>query len=314
MPSCPEGIITPFVCTVSLGLLCSYVHSFRKPWFVIAAVGAVGNGLALTFAGCFVGWLLADDVLLKFYDLPPEKARYVMALSTGLIGAVTGSIVLAAFKRSERERKDIAKWLAGAQHVNIPELYAPSPAQDLATPLPFRPEAASQEIGGYSRSNVQEMEGCYICIRPAFTSPGVITSYLVVVRWDQAEACLVFEEQGRADAAHTQKGRVYIPDGRPFVNFVTVENGAIRVMIVSRPEKQVPARGLVMTLSNPAGADFTPASAPVVLLRMTSKAPQLGFVRPDSPHYNAYRNDLGMVMPAFGLFVSPPQPLALSGR
>jgi len=36
----------------------------------------------------------------------------------------------------------------------------------------------------------------------------------VDVRWDDAASCLTFEEKDRADAGHTQRGRVYIPDGR----------------------------------------------------------------------------------------------------
>jgi hypothetical protein len=72
------------------------------------------------------------------------------------------------------------------------------------------------------------------------------------------------------------------------------------------PKKHVPARGLIMTLSNSAGAHFTPASAPVVLLRMMSKTPRLGFIRPDSPDYETYRKELEAVMPGFGLFATTP--------
>ena len=124
--------------------------------------------------------------------------------------------------------------------------------------------------------------------------------------------CLTFEEQGRADASHTQKGRIYIPDSCPFMNLVTLEKGAIRLITVSRPEKQEPARGLIMTLSNPGGMHFTPASAPIVLRRVTSEIPQLGFIRPDSPDYDTYRRELETVMPAFGLFSMAPQPVAES--
>jgi hypothetical protein len=155
---------------------------------------------------------------------------------------------------------------------------------------------------------VEELEGCYVCFRPGFTAADHINAYLVVIRWDEAESCLVFEEQGRADASHTQKGRIYIPDGCPFLNLVTNEKGAIRLITVSRPGKQEPARGLIMTLSNPTGMHFTPASAPIVLKRVPSETPQIGFIRPDSPDYDAYRRELETVMPAFGLLstVTPP--------
>jgi hypothetical protein len=132
----------------------------------------------------------------------------------------------------------------------------------------------------------------------------------VNIRWDEAESCLVFEEQNRADASHIQKGRIYIPDGCPFLNFVTNEKGAIRLITVSRPEKEEPARGLIMTLSNPSGMHFTPASAPIVLKRVPSEIPQIGFIRPGSPDYDAYRRELETVMPAFGLLSMVPPPAA----
>jgi hypothetical protein len=161
--------------------------------------------------------------------------------------------------------------------------------------------------------NVEELEGCYICFRPGFTAADLINAYLVVIRCVEAESCLVFEEQGRADAPHTQKGRIYIPDGCPFLNLVTNEKGSIRLITVSRPEKQEPARGLIMTLSNPSGRHFTPSSAPILLRRVTGEMPQLGFIRPDSPDYETYRRELETVMPDFGLLSLIPRPAGEPG-
>jgi hypothetical protein len=137
---------------------------------------------------------------------------------------------------------------------------------------------------------VEELEGCYICFRPGFTAADLINAYLVVIRWDEAESCLVFEEQGRADAPHTQKGRIYIPDGCPFLNLVTNEKGSIRLITVSRPEKQEPARGLIMTLSNPSGRHFTPSSAPILLRRVTGEMPHVSL----SEFFSRRERDDGM--------------------
>src|SRR6476619_4386863 len=41
-----------------------------------------------------------------------------------------------------------------------------------------------------------------------------------------------FDEKDRKDAAHAQRGRVYIPDGRQFTSLVTVEGGSIRLVTV----------------------------------------------------------------------------------
>ena len=52
------GIITPFACTISLGLLCSYMDLLNGTSLRVAAVGAIGNGLAFLVAGFLVGQLL----------------------------------------------------------------------------------------------------------------------------------------------------------------------------------------------------------------------------------------------------------------
>jgi hypothetical protein len=133
-------------------------------------------------------------------------------------------------------------------------------------------------------------------------------SLLHISWWDHNASCLTFEERNREDAGHTQRGRVYIPDGRPFMNFVTVAQGGIRLITVSRPGERESARGLILTLSNPSGTQFTPASAPIVLRRVVDKIPALGFVGPDVPDYESYRQELATVEPAFGFFARTPRP------
>ena len=63
------------------------------------------------------------------------------------------------------------------------------------------------------------------------------------------------------------------------MSLVTVERGAIRVIMVSRPVGQTSARGLMMTLSNPSGMQFTPVSAPIALMPIADGATQLGFIK-----------------------------------
>jgi hypothetical protein len=261
-------------------------------------------------AGWLVGSLVGDTVLAQFY-LHPEHAIRIIALSTGLTGFMVGAMVLAVFNKSERVRKDTAERAAEVPHTDIPVHSAPSLAQDLEAPLPSGSEAAL-DLGCYTRASVESLEGRYVCFRPAFSSADVINAYLMFVHWDDAESCLTFEERERVDAGHTQKGRVYIPDGRPFMSFVTVEKGAMRLIMVSRPEGNEPARGLVITSSNPGGAHFTPASAPIVLRRVVDQTPQLGYIGPGAPDYEAYRRELEIVMPAFGFFATVPRAVSVT--
>jgi hypothetical protein len=299
------GIVIPFACTISLGLLCIYLGA--RPWSQIRVIafGALGNGLAFMAGGLLVAWMIDDEVLAQFYA---DHARLRVVLTTGLTGLAIGAMVLLAFKRSERARLDDAEQAIESARVGIPGFPAVPAAEELEPAAAPRADVAARNYGGYVRSNVAHLEGRYVCFRPAFTAPGVISAYLVDLRWDEAVSCLTFDEKDRADAGHTQRGRVYIPDGRPFISLVTVEGGAIRLVTVSRPEPGESARGLIMTLSNPGGMNFTPASAPIVLRRVTDKIPQLGFIRSGAPDYEFYRQELETVAPAFGFFTTAPRP------
>ena len=110
------GILTPFMCTISLGLLCSYVDLWNGTSLRVAAVGAIGNGLAFLVAGFFVGQLLDPSVLAQFFYLDPDQARLTIIANTGITGAVIGVMVLAAFRKSEHARKNDAAH-ALARHI-----------------------------------------------------------------------------------------------------------------------------------------------------------------------------------------------------
>lgn len=294
------GVIVPFTCTISLGVLCSYLGSTEWSWPRASAVAAVGNGAACMAAGFVLGQLLDDSVLAQFYDRT-APARLLIVANTGLIGAAIGALVLGVFRKSERVRRDVAERVANAPHPGLPELDASALIGNVG--LASRSDALLT-MGGYTRANVMGFEGSYLCFRPAFSSNGVINAYIVAIHWDDAESCLMFEEQERVDVGHTQRGRVYIPDGKPFMSLVTVERGAVRLIMVSRPDGQASARGLIVTLSNPGGMRFTPVSAPVVLKRVASARPQLGFIQPDSPDYGFYRRELEAVIPEYGFFAT----------
>ncbi len=300
------GIIIPFACTISLGLLCAYVGA--RPWrqFRVAAAGALGNGLAFMLAALFVAWLVSDDALGTIYK-PDAPARLLMIVNTGLIGAAIGAIVLWQFKRLELARLVEAAHAAERMSTGVPGLAALKPPECLDPAAPTKPGVAAQIYGGYSSESVSDLVGRYICFRPALTAAGVISAYLIDVHWDKETSCLTFDEKDREDAAHAQRGRVYIPDGRQLISLVTVEGGSIRLVTVSRPAGGKTARGLIMTLSNPSGIQFTPASAPIVLRRLADQKPRLGFIRPDAPEYESYRAELAAVAPAFGFFAGAPQ-------
>ena len=201
-----------------------------------------------------------------------------------------------------RERRETEK-----QEFSTP---TPPPDLDRQDDNPSRGNWADRLLGGYSRESAEELEGRYVCFRPTFANPEIINAYLIVLRWDMEQACLVFEEEARADAAYTQRGKVCIPEGKPFIHFVTMDRGAVRVTTVSRPDSQQGlGHGLILTLSNPRGMHFTPASAPVVIRRLGEQQPHLGYIHPGAPDYDLYKAQLLTVFPDYGLFARPPGPL-----
>ena len=233
----------------------------------------------------------------------------------GKMWVIARAIVLATFRRSIR-----AVQAAAARGV-------PSEPTLFRAVLPTHQEGQSahaennilfprapKDLGGYLRESVEELEGRYVCFRPTFGNPQVINAYLITIRWDEKRSCLVFEEQNRADSGYVQKGQVYIPDGKPFMNLVTAERGAVRLIMVSRPDVKGYARGLVMTLANSDDVHFTPASAPVVLGLLREEMPHLGFVHPGARDYEFYQSELSSVMPDFGVFTQPKMPFATEAR
>jgi hypothetical protein len=281
--------------TISIGILCSYLTGLNWSRLGLAATGAICNGSVFVATALLVGFILPESVLSEM-NVNLHTARLTMVLNSGVIGAAAGAMVLAMFRKTKPPAQvDASNKM-------------PSPEGDGALrqwgTIPPKGEWADRELGGYSRSSGEEFEGTYVCFRPMFTKPDIINAYLVTIRWDAKQSCLTFREESRADGAYAQVGKIYIPNGKPFMNLVTADRGDMRLITVCRPDAQGVARGLVLTLSVPSGVNFTPASAPVVLRRLdTGARPRFGFVHPGEPDYALYQAQLLQVLPTYGVCV-----------
>ncbi len=280
-----SGLLFPFVSTMSIGLMCSYLKEFGQNRLSLAALGGLCNGVTFTATAYLVGFLLPETVLRPWSE-DLATARLKITLTSAVVGVAVGAMVLAMFK--------IRSPQIGSQQ-------AASQDEDECDSNVAKGRWADRPLGGYSRDNVKELEGRYVCFRPMFSNPGIINAYLITITWDLKQSCLTFQEEARADSAYTQWGQVCIPEGKPFLNFVTMDKGDVRLITVSRPDSQGLARGLILTLSNPQGVHFTPASAPVVLRRVGDQVPQLGFVHAGTTDYDVYQAQLRNVLPEFGL-------------
>ncbi len=293
-----SGVLFPFVSTLSIGLMCSYLFTLKWNRLHLVVVGAICNGLAYTGTAYLVAFLLPGTVLKEFNG-DPEAAKLRIIVTSGIIGAVVGAMVLAMFKRNP---------IGGQSEV---AMLTPPLVMDRDDVDPLLGLWADKSLGGYSRESAGELEGKYVCVRPTFVDPEIINAYVIVISWDINRSSLMFEEEARADSAYTQRGKIYIPEGKPFIHLVTMDRGAVRLTTVSRPDRQQGfAHGLILTLSNPRGVHFTPASAPVVMRRLVGEQlPALGYVHPGVPDYDTYRAQLLAVFPDYGLFARPQGPL-----
>jgi hypothetical protein len=227
---------------------------------------------------------------------------------------VLGALVLAVFPRAIRSNQMATIFDPSRpflMRVGSDSVVAADQSADMSRGAADRvgPRGASRELGSYSRESVEELEGRYVCFRPTFSNAAVVNAYEISIHWDDKRARLVFEERNRPDSGHSQVGQVHVPAGRPFMNLVTVDKGTVRVIMVTRPDNGGIARGLILTLSNPGGTHFIPATAPVVLRRMSEAIPQMGFVHQDAPDYAMYLSQLSDVTPEFGTFTSVAQAL-----
>jgi hypothetical protein len=296
-------LLMPISCTISIGLLCSYLGNLSLNRTRLAVVGGVLNGLAFAFTGLLMSQFLPQDLMPQSH---PELANMGII---GTAGTALGAIVLGIFPRSvQREATYTSADVTSGTRILASA--RPAAEDSLGGVVPSAHPLASQDLGGYSKGAVEELQGRYVCFRPSFSNPQAIIAYLIIIRWDEKHSCLMFQEESRTDVAHTQTGSIYLPDGKPFISFVTIDRGSVRVIMVARPTEGL-LRGIVMTLSTPRGTHFTPIAAPVVLRRLGEVAtPELGLVQQDAPDYDLYYMQLSSVVPDFGNFAFPASPSA----
>jgi hypothetical protein len=279
------SVLFPLGSTFAIGLLCIYLSQVKWSWVRLVTVGAIANGLAFTFIAFIVGLLLPHEALHDF-NADLGIARFRIALASGAVGLAVGAVVTAMFTKS----------------IATVSSRATSRDDEEWEDRPLEGGWAKPALGGYARANVQELEGRYVCFRRSFVNPSIVNAYLVSIGWDREQSSLIFQETERPDIAHTQRGAVCLPEGKPFINLLTMEKGDVRLITLSRPNKAGLAYGLILTLSNPTGVTYIPASAPIVFRKLDEKmpTPHLGFVHPGTPDYEWYQEQLQKVSPNYG--------------
>lgn len=149
---------------------------------------------------------------------------------------------------------------------------------------------APEEMGAYARPAVRWLEDEYLTLRPSFSEPGALYAYLTAIAWDEEKNYLTFSETERVDRDYAQQGFVSFPHLSGHIYLVTISAGQYRLVLLSRPSGGGALNGVLTTLVTGAGAQLTPAAAPIALLpRARHSEPQLGVVRAGDRCFEEYR-------------------------
>jgi DNA-binding Xre family transcriptional regulator len=160
------------------------------------------------------------------------------------------------------------------------------------TPGGMGGEISPVYMGAYTRAGVDHYIGTYLTLRPHFAEPSRIVAYRTDIVWDPVWPSLTFEERDRPDVGYAHRGRVYIPASAAYIHLVSLTKGAMRMVMVSQPDRTGTLRGIITT-QHKTCAMLVPVSTPIVYAARTSFAGvTLGEINPSNGAYGAYHQFL----------------------
>lgn len=161
------------------------------------------------------------------------------------------------------------------------------------SPSPDALMMAPEHMGSYSRPAVRWIEGAYLTLRPAFSQPGAIYTYLTQICWDDAAGHLRFSESERADRTFTQAGFVSMPNLSGHTYLVTSEEGQYRLIMLGRGTRERRMFGLLSTLQAGSGSQLLPVSCPIALVPLEQiGSARFGVLEADAAEGTEYREIL----------------------
>ena len=136
--------------------------------------------------------------------------------------------------------------------------------------------AAPVHMGAYTRAAVDHYIGSYLTLRPSFSVPGGVMAYRTDIAWQDDIPGLIFQERDRPDQPYANRGHLHISTSSTYVHLVSASKGAMRMVVVSRPDATGQMLGLITTMHKQR-AHFVPVSAPIAYIpRQDFKECRLG--------------------------------------
>jgi transcriptional regulator with XRE-family HTH domain len=158
------------------------------------------------------------------------------------------------------------------------------------------PQLAPEHMGAYSKSAVRWLEGRYLVMRPSFSNPRDIFTYLIEINWIDEAGHLGFAEYKREDERFEQSGHISLPNLSGHIYLVTNEAGQHRLMLLSRPTVNGSLYGTLSTLQVGHGSQLSPVCCAIALVRYDQLIePVVGLVSQDTRQYLTYKEILSAV-------------------
>lgn len=152
--------------------------------------------------------------------------------------------------------------------------------------------AAPVHMGAYTRAAVDHYIGSYLTLRPSFSVLGGVMAYRTDIAWEDDSPGLVFQERDRPDQPYANRGHLHISTSSTYVHLVSASKGAMRMVVVSRPDAMGQMLGLITTMHKQR-AHFVPVSAPIAyVLRQEFKHCRLGEIASAEAEEAGYRRVL----------------------
>jgi transcriptional regulator with XRE-family HTH domain len=165
--------------------------------------------------------------------------------------------------------------------------------------------SAKAKYGGYTRIQVEEYEGRFLAYRRSFSIPANLVRSLYEFSWNDERGCLTFHETQKyateVQAPLDLSGEVFISANIGLLHLVTVFNGAVRLITLTRMRPDTLAmRGSVQTQAQDEFF-FRPAISPIVMQKchpaigVDQIASMVGPVLPTDPEYQRLNTALNEI-------------------
>jgi transcriptional regulator with XRE-family HTH domain len=165
-------------------------------------------------------------------------------------------------------------------------------------------DTADEAHGGYTYNLYHEYIGLYYACRRSFSFPGSLLRSIYEIRWNKELGCLFFEETQRYRLTsardiqdYSQCGEIFISGRIGLLHLVTMAEGAVRLVTLSKLGLDGTMKGIVLTQA-PGPFYWHPSVSPILFRKADPELSAeelhkaIGLIPPDSAEYQDLNQSL----------------------